>query len=245
MALADFNDDGRTDVAAMGLGTVRVLFGNGRGLFAPPRRGVVLPTGGFGARGLSAADFNGDTRADLVLSGDDNGDAFVYLGDGAGSFRLAPGTPEYIGIYPSAAAALGDFDGDRRPDLLGLRGGGAPALRVLHNTGRTPRRKYAQRITIARPQPAEVDRGQPVVLSARLRCHPARVALYRRLLHRSRAQWRRLATARTDVRGFATLSDQPRVSSEYQWRPTGRGKGRVKPTRRVTVRVIRRPDTVR
>ena len=57
------------------------------------------------------------------------------------------------------------------------------------------------------------------------------------------APWRRLATASTNDRGVAEVNDQPRVSSEYQWRPTGRGKGRIKPTRRVRVRVIRRAET--
>jgi hypothetical protein len=241
MALADFNRDGRVDVAAMGFGNAVVLFGDGRGHFAEPNRRVLLPGGGFaGPQGLNTADFNGDGRADLAVSGEDNGDVFVYLGRARGGFRPADGTPEYGGIYPAAPLAVGDTDGDGRPDLIGLRGGGAPALRVLRNTGgRTPRNGRGQTIGMIVPRPAEVVRGAGVTLSARLRCHPGEVALFRRPL-RPRGPWRRLATASTDDRGVAEVNDQPRVTSEYQWRPTGRGKGRIKPTRRVTVRVIRR-----
>jgi hypothetical protein len=245
MALADFNEDGRVDVAVMGYGAAIVLFGDGRGHFAEPHRRILLTVGGYTSRqGLSTADFNGDGRTDLVVSGNDNGDVFVYLRNGKGRFRLAEGSPEYGGIYPSAPLAVGDVDGDRRPDLIGLRGGGAPALRVLRNTGgRTPQHVRAQTITLIEPRPAEVVRGEGLTLSARLRCHPGQLALFRRPLRHPRGPWRRLATASTDYRGVAEVSDQPRVSSEYQWRLTGRGKGRTKPTPRVRVRVIRRART--
>ena len=160
----------------------------------------------------------------------------MYLGNGRGRFRLAEGTPEYGGIYPSAPLAVGDVDGDGRPDLIGLRGGGVPSLRVLRNTGgRTPRHLRPQTISMSGPRSQEVTRGEGVTLSARLRCHPGDVALYRRPLRRPRGLWRRLATVATDYRGVAEVSDQPRVSSEYQFRATRRGKGRIKPTERVTV----------
>ena len=242
MALADFNQDGHVDVAVMGFGNAVVLFGDGRGHFAEPSRRILLSGGGFiGRQGLSTADFNGDGRADLAVSGYDNGDVFIYLGSARGGFRLAEGTPEYGGTYPSAPLAVGDTDGDGRPDLIGVRGGGAPAVRVLRNTGgRTPRNGRGQTIQMIVPRPAEVVRGEGLTLSARLRCHPGQVALFRRPLRRPRGPWRRLATASTDDRGVAEVNDQPRVSTEYQWRPTGRGRGRIKPTRPVTVRVIRR-----
>ena len=239
MALADFNEDGHVDVAAMGSGTAILLFGDGRGRFAEPSGRISLTSGSFGGRsGISTADFNRDGRADLAISGDDTGDVFIHLGNGRGGFRLAEGTPEYGGIYPVAPLAVGDVDSDRRPDLISLRGGGAHALRVLRNTGgRTPRHVRAQTIQMISPRPAEVVRGEALTLSARLRCHPGQVALFHRPLRPSRGPWRRLETARTDYRGVAEVRDQPRVSSEYQWRPTGRGKGRIKPTRRARVRV--------
>jgi FG-GAP-like repeat len=244
MALADFNEDRHVDVAVMGRGAVAVLFGDGRGHFAEPNQRIFLSGGGYSGGQVRTADFNGDGRADLAVSGNDNGDVFVYLGTGTGRFRPAEGTPEYGGIYPSAPLALGDTDGDRRPDLIGLRGGGAAALRVLRNTGgRTPRHVRAQTIQMIAPRPPEVVRGEGLTLSARLRCHPGQVALFRRPLRHPRAPWRRIETATTDYRGVAEVSDQPRVSSEYQWRPTGRGKGRIKPTQRVTVRVVRRAST--
>ncbi len=239
---ADFNEDGRLDVAVMAFGTAIVALGDGRGHFVEPSSRILLSGGGYsGPPGLNTADFNGDHHADVAVSGNDNGDVFVYLGNGRGRFRLAEGSPEYGGIYPSAPLAVGDVDGDGRPDLIGLRGGGVPSLRVLRNTGgRTPRHLRPQTISMSGPRSQEVTRGEGVTLSARLRCHPGDVALYRRPLRRPRGPWRRLATVATDYRGVAEVSDQPRVSSEYQFRPTRRGKGRIKPTERVTVRVLRR-----
>ena len=70
-----------------------------------------------------------------------------------------------------------------------------------------------------------MTRGEGVTLSARLRCHPGDVALYRRPLRRPRGPWRRLATVATDYRGVAEVSDQPRVSSEYQFRANPSGQG--------------------
>ena len=65
------------------------------------------------------------------------------------------------------------------------------------------------------------------------------VALFRRPLRHRRVAWRRLETVRTDYRGVAEVVDRPRVTLQYQWRPTGRGKGRLKRSRRATVRVVR------
>lgn len=241
IALADFNQDARVDVATLGFGVANVLLGDGRGHFTPSRRQSPLGVGDVGGgQSLVAADFNGDGLADLAVAGNDNGDVFVYLNRSKGRFRLAEGAPEYGGIYPSAPLAVGDVDGDGRPDLVGLRGGGAPALRVLRNTGgRTPPHVRAQTITMIEPRPDELVQGDDVTISARLRCHPGSLALFRRPLRHRRAAWRRLETVRTNYRGVAEVSDRPQVTSEYQWRPTGRGKGRIKRSRQATVRVVR------
>src|SRR4051812_25851359 len=82
-------------------GTAVVLLGDGRGHFVEPHRRIALFGGGYsGRQGLGSADFNGDGRPDIAISGDDNGDVFVFLGNGKGRFRPAEGTPEYGGIYP-------------------------------------------------------------------------------------------------------------------------------------------------
>ena len=138
----------------MAFGTAIVALGDGRGHFAERSSRILLSGGGYsGGPGLNSADFNGDHHADVAVSGIENGDVFVYLGNGRGRFRLAEGTPEYGGIYPSAPLAVGDVDGDGRPDLIGLRGGGVPSLRVLRNTGgRTPRHLRPQTISMSGPR---------------------------------------------------------------------------------------------
>jgi hypothetical protein len=240
----DFDGDARPDLllgGPAGATVLQVLPSDGSGGFRPA---VAADNRIVSIDAMSPADFNEDGRLDLVAMG--FGTAIVAFGDGRGHFA-EPSARILLsggGIYPSAPLVVGDVDGDGRPDLIGLRGGGVPSLRVLRNTGgRTPRHLRPQTISMSGPWSQEVIRGEGVTLSARLRCHPGSVALYRRPLRRPRGPWRRLATVATDYRGVAEVSDQPRVSSEYRFRPTRRSKGRIKPTRRVMVRVTRRGGT--
>ena len=198
MALADFNEDQRVDLAITGYGIVTVLFGDGRGHFWEPSRRRLLVRG---ARSLQTADFDGDAHQDLVVSGDDSGDVFVFLGTGTGKFHPAPGTPEYGGYYPPAPATVGDFNGDGRPDIAGLRGGSQMSIRLLRNTGgHTPRGQRAQTIQMARPSPRRSSaasrcssRLDSAATQAIWRCTVARCTATRRTLapHRHRPHQRR------------------------------------------------------
>ncbi len=81
---------------------------------------------------LAAADFDGDQKLDLVALSLEHG-AAIYLGDGQGGFaakgRLA-------GVHGRGRVAVGDIDGDGRPDLAiavpaakdGPQGGGLRAF---------------------------------------------------------------------------------------------------------------------
>lgn len=111
IAAADFDEDGRVDLAVVGK-ELRLLLSAGNGTFALP---VSVPVAPYPLRGIAVADFNVDGHLDVatgisILTG-----AAVVLGTGTGSFRLGTlGVP--TGTFVTSLAA-GDFDEDGRPDL--------------------------------------------------------------------------------------------------------------------------------
>jgi hypothetical protein len=111
--VADFNGDGKLDVAAANYdsGTVSVLLGKGDGTF---RKARSFPAGGH-PRWLALADFNRDGKLDLVVANRFQvGTLSVLLGKGDGSFASPVSYP--VGSFPAAVAA-GDFNGDGKVDL--------------------------------------------------------------------------------------------------------------------------------
>lgn len=137
LTLADFNGDGKLDIA-MANGKVAVLLGNGDGSFQAAK---IYSSGGSFGDGVVAADINHDNKLDLLVtnyscaSNCSYGTVGVLLGDGDGTFQapkvVASGGPGAFRL------AVGDVNKDFKPDIIvvnaGFSGSG-PNVAVLLGT---------------------------------------------------------------------------------------------------------------
>jgi hypothetical protein len=119
LTVADFNADGKPDLAATQDGTVSVLLGNGDDSFQAARS---FPAAGAA---VTAANANGDGALDLVLEG-----GSVLLGTSDGNFD-PPITTAATGAY----LVVADFNGDGRPDEALTPTTSATTVTVLFNDG--------------------------------------------------------------------------------------------------------------
>lgn len=108
---ADYNSDGRLDVATADFHDgMSVLLATDKG-FAPPRTVPAASAPGFVASG----DFDSDGKLDIILVCEHSNDAHIFYGDGEGTFGHAQTFP--TGAYPDSIA-IGDFNNDGRLDFV-------------------------------------------------------------------------------------------------------------------------------
>ncbi len=136
VAVTDLNHDGKPDLivanqcatsnnCTLANGTVGVLLGNGDGTF---QGAIAYDAGAYGSNSVAVGDVNGDGNLDLIVAnqcegeGDygntscANGSVAVMLGNGNGTFQ--PAATYASGGYAALSLALGDVNGDGKPDLV-------------------------------------------------------------------------------------------------------------------------------
>ena len=119
VAVADFNGDGKPDLAVAISGVnatlVSILLGNGNGTFQLVTS-VPLGFHSPGTLSVVAADFNGDGAVDFAVT--DGTTLSVVMGNGNASFQV-PVTYPLVASGRAIVGVLvvGDFNGDNKPDL--------------------------------------------------------------------------------------------------------------------------------
>jgi hypothetical protein len=115
VAVADFNGDGKQDLATSNWGffqgtTASIRLGNGDGTFAASTDYGV----GRGPYAVAAGDLNGDGKVDLAVANDTGNSISVLLGNGDGTFAASVDYGVGSSCY---SVAIGDLNGDGKADL--------------------------------------------------------------------------------------------------------------------------------
>jgi hypothetical protein len=144
VAIGDLDDDGIPDLAVTNAGSssqngsVSVLLGDGDGTFGPTTAIAVGPQ----PSSVAIADLNGDTFLDLAVAnrngsliGIGTGSLSVVLSNGDGTFD--PSASTAVGAYANGVA-VGDLDGDARPDVAVANSSDSGRVSVLANSTGTP-----------------------------------------------------------------------------------------------------------
>ena len=130
IAVADMNGDGKPDLITLGTtdngdnAELAISLGNGDGTFNTP---TIVDFGGESSDGfgLAVADFNGDGKPDVAVTGfNPPFDTGIFLGNGDGTvqtFNNGNGSVEPslgINLLVFGAASAMDWNGDGKPDLV-------------------------------------------------------------------------------------------------------------------------------
>ncbi len=118
VAVADFNGDGKLDIAALNnAGGITILYGKGDGTFQAPVNIALPSAGSLGYASLVEADFDDNGTQDLAAM-TYTGKLVLLFNNGKGTFTQQSVT---IDTPPSGvqttSLTVGDFNADGRPDI--------------------------------------------------------------------------------------------------------------------------------
>ncbi len=148
LAVGDFNGDQKTDLAVgnSASNSISVLLGNGNGQFtATPDAPFKV---GLRPIAIAVSDFDGDQKADLVVVDNGADDVSIWLGNGAGSFTQAAGSPLKVGKTPFFVA-VNDLNDDGQADLVVANSGSnnVSVLRGQGGGGFSPKNDFATELS--------------------------------------------------------------------------------------------------
>jgi FG-GAP-like repeat len=117
LTTADFNGDGKTDIASVGL-NLEIYSGAGDGSFQKGATYPVVTLGGAAsAMNVVKGDFNGDGKIDLAIAINADFQIAVFLGNGDGSFQPLERFSTGSSATPDSMVAA-DFNRDGVTDLM-------------------------------------------------------------------------------------------------------------------------------
>jgi hypothetical protein len=133
VAVADFNGDGKLDIAAIDRDNslVQIFLGNGDGTFSVGGAYTTSPAGSPSSQNLVVGDFNKDGKMDIAVANSNTQDVGVLLGHGDGTFAPAVSYPTTgYSAYDIKAA---DLNGDGYLDLavVAYTTEGIPAIGIV------------------------------------------------------------------------------------------------------------------
>jgi hypothetical protein len=113
---ADFNRDGKLDLAGSGAQNASVMLGNGEGTFRPKTDFAI----GVATQDVTAGDFNGDGNLDLAVGlASPQVSVALLLGTGTGTFGAPTFLPNHTG-FDSPAVLAPDLNNDGKLDIVAM-----------------------------------------------------------------------------------------------------------------------------
>jgi hypothetical protein len=157
VAAADFNGDGKLDLAVVTAGdltaspavpgSLSILLGHGDGTFGTATNYAV----GTGPATVALGDLNYDGKLDLAVANSGNNNISVFLGKGDGTFVAAPSFD--VGTGP-VSITVADINGDGRLDLAVANALGR-SVSILLNATINPAASHI--LTVASSNPSGVS----------------------------------------------------------------------------------------